>query len=93
MYKLLEQTVAQENSSLPVGSESPFCNRWSQQLTEASEHISLSVSQGLPLLKGDEFWNFFLKMENTEFLTVRKMTAHEEGLRDKFNIYWTSQSE
>lgn len=55
MYKLLEQTVAQENSSLSVGSESPFCNRWSQQLTEASEHISLSVSQGLPLLKGDEF--------------------------------------
>lgn len=55
MYKLQEQTAAQENSSLPVGSESPFCNRRSQQLTEASEHISLSVSQGLPLLKGDEF--------------------------------------
>lgn len=40
-----------------------------QQLTEASEYISLSISQGLPLLQSDEFRNFFLKKERE----VKKM--------------------
>lgn len=59
------------------GFSNPLFNRRSQQLTEASEHISLSISQSLPLLKGDEFGNFFLKMENTKFMNVRKVPTHE----------------
>lgn len=65
-----------------MGSQTPFYNRRSTQLTEASENISLSISQGLPLLKGDEFGNFFLKMENTKFMNVRKVPAHE---KDRIN--------
>lgn len=65
------------------GFSTPFFNRRSQQLTEASEHISFSISQGLPLLKGDEFGNFFLKMENTKFMNVRKVPTHEIECKDK----------
>lgn len=69
-----------------MGSQTPFFNRRSQQLTEASENISLSISQGLPLLIGDEFGNFFLKMESTIFMNVRKVPTHETDCKDKTEL-------
>lgn len=35
------------------------------------------------MLKGDEFGNFFLKMENTKFMNVRKVPTHEIECKDK----------